>query len=278
MKLNHVFCFALANYCTLNTLSAQTTLVGSGSSSYSDLFPSSSPVTYDVPGGGLISITLSNGSTTATRGLWDLTAQGGANATILLSLTESAAQATLTGTSLQFGVSNDNNSLLGLLGTGASIHYAWDAVAYFDTPGSILSYSPNTTYSVSFDVDGNNGLLSSVSGLTPSFTFELIDGSGNALTSNSNGTQINIAGLLGTGVPTGTISLTYTTDSSTPTGPIGVRFIGDAQVGSSALSLGTTYATISNLDITSTPVPEPGSCVLIGSVGVAMLLRRRRLG
>ena len=276
MKINVALCFALANYCMLNTLCAQTTLVGAGSSSYSDIFPSSTPVTYDVPGGGLISITLSDGSTTATQGLWDLTAQGGANATILLSLTESAAQATLTGSSLQFGVSNDNNSLLGLLGTGVSIHYAWDAVAYFDTPGSVLSYSPNTQYSVSFDVDGNNGLLSSISGLTPSFSFELVDGLGNALTSDSSGTQINIAGLLGTGVPTGTISLTYTTDSSTPTGPIGVRFIGDAQVGSSALSLGTTYATISNLDITSTPVPEPGSCVLIASVGVALLVRRRR--
>lgn len=276
MKINVALCFALASYCMLNTLCAQTTLVGAGSSSYSDIFPSSTPVTYDVPGGGLISITLSDGSTTATQGLWDLTAQGGANATILLSLTESAAQATLTGSSLQFGVSNDNNSLLGLLGTGVSIHYAWDAVAYFDTPGSVLSYSPNTQYSVSFDVDGNNGLLSSISGLTPSFSFELVDGLGNALTSDSSGTQINIAGLLGTGVPTGTISLTYTTDSSTPTGPIGVRFIGDAQVGSSALSLGTTYATISNLDITSTPVPEPGSCVLIASVGVALLVRRRR--
>lgn len=278
MRIKRALLLSLANYCIVNTVSAQTTLVGSGSSSYSDIFPSSSPVTYDVPGGGLVSITLSNGSTTATRGLWDLTAQGGANATILLSLTESAAQATLTGTSLQFGISNDNNSLLGLLGTGASIHYAWDAVAYFDTPGSILNYSPNTQYSVSFDVDGNNGLLSSVSGLNPSFTFELIDGSGNALTSDNNTTQINIAGLLGSGVPTGTVSLTYTTDSSTPTGPIGVRFIGDAQVGSSALSLGTTYATISNLDISSTPVPEPGSCLLIGSVGVAALLRRRRLG
>lgn len=275
MKFNHAVFFSLANYCIISTLSAQTTLVGAGSS-YSDIFHSATPVTYDVPGGGLVSITLSNGSTTGSRGLWDLTVQGGANATILLSLAESAAQATLTGSSLQFGVSNDNNSLLGLLGSGGSIHYAWNAVAYFDTPGSVLSYSPSTQYNVSFDVDGSSGLLSSVSGLNPSFTFELVDGSGNPLTSSNNTTQINIAGLLGTGVPTGTISLTYITDSSAPTGPIGVRFIGDAQVGSSALSLGTTYATISNLEITSTPVPEPGGCVLIGSVGVAMLMRRRR--
>lgn len=277
MKSNIAIFFILVNCITISAINAQTTLVGSGSS-YSSIFPSSAPVTYDVPGGGLLSITLSNGSTTATRGLWDLTAQGGANATILLSLTESAAQTTLTGTSLQFGITNDNNSLLGLLGVGTSIHYGWQAVAYFDTPGSILSYAPNTHYSVSFDVDGNNGLLSSVAGLTPSFSFELIDGLGNTLTSQSSGTLINIAGLLGTGVTTGTVNLDYILDGTVPTGPIGVRFTGDATVGATALSLGTDFATISNLNISTTPVPEPGGSVLIASVGLLMLLRRRRLG
>lgn len=277
MKHNHTLMFALVNCFTITSLTAQTPLVGTGSS-YSSIFPSSSPVTYDVPGGGLVSITLSNGSTTATRGLWDLTAQGGANATILLSLTESAAQVALTGSALQFQISNDNNSLLGLLGTGTSIHYGWQAVAYFDTPGDVLNYTPNTHYSVSFDVDGNNGLLSSVAGLNPSFTFELIDGLGNTLTSTSNTSQINIAGLLGSGVTTGTVNLDYMLDGTAPSGPIGVRFIGDAQVGATALSLGTDFATISNLNISATPVPEPGGSVLIASVGVLMLLRRRRLG
>ena len=277
MKTNQSILFILVNYFTISAINAQTPIVGTGSS-YSSIFPSLSPVTYDVPGGGLLSVTLSNGSTTATRGLWDLTAQGGANATILLSLTESAAQTTLTGSSLQFGISNDNNSLLGLLGVGTSVHYGWQAEAYFDTPGSILSYAPNTHYSVSFDVDGNNGLLSSVAGLTPSFSFELIDGLGNTLASQSSGTLINIAGLLGTGVTTGTVNLDYILDGTVPTGPIGVRFIGDATVGASALSLGTDFATISNLNISTTPVPEPGGSVLIASVGVLMLLRRRRLG
>lgn len=277
MNSNQIITFLLVYSFTILTLNAQTPLVGTGSS-YSSIFPSSAPVTYDVPGGGLLSVTLSNGSTTDTRGLWDLTAQGGANATILLSLTESAAQATLTGASLQFGISNDNNSLLGLLGVGTSIHYGWQAVAYFDTPGDILSYAPNTHYSVSFDVDGNNGLLSSVAGLTPSFSFELIDGLGNTLASQSSGTLINIAGLLGSGVTTGTVNLDYILDGTVPTGPIGVRFTGDAIVGATALSLGTDFATISNLNISTTPVPEPGGSVLIASVGVLMLLRRRRLG
>ena len=277
MKNKPFVLFFLVNYFTLLTLNAQTPLVGTGSS-YSSIFPSSTPVIYDVPGGGLLSITLSDGSTTESRGLWDLTAQGGANATILLSLTESAAQVALNGSALQFQISNDNNSLLGLLGAGTSIHYAWQAVAYFDTPGDVLNYTPNTHYSISFDVDGNNGLLSSVAGLNPSFTFELIDGLGNTLTSSNNTSQINIAGLLGSGVTTGTVNLDYLLGGTAPSGPIGVRFIGDAQVGATALSLGTDFATISNLNISATPVPEPGGSVLIASVGLLMLLRRRRLG
>ncbi len=277
MKPNQFILFCWVNSFTILALNAQTPLVGTGSS-YSSIFPSSAPVTYDVPGGGLVSITVLDGSTTATRGLWDLTAQGGANATILASLTESAAQVALNGSALQFQISNDNNSLLGLLDIGASIHYAWQAVAYFDTPGNVLNYTPNTHYSISFDVDGNNGLLSSVLGLNPSFTFELIDGLGNTLTSSSNTSQINIAGLLGSGVTTGTVNLDYLLGGTAPSGPIGVRFIGDATVGATALSLGTDFATISNLNISATPVPEPGGSVLIASVGVLMLLRRRRLG
>ncbi|MDZ4405236.1 hypothetical protein [Prosthecobacter sp.] len=277
MKINHLFGLLPIVFLVCHPVHAQTPLVGPGSS-YSSIFSPSDSLTYDVPGGGLLSITLSDGSTTASSGIWDLTAQGGANATILFSLTESAAQTALAGSALAFNISNDNNSLLSLLSLGTNIHYAWEAVAYFDTPGSILSYAPDTTYSVSFDVDGNDGLLESITGLTPEFSFELIDGSGNALTNNISGTQINIAGLLGSGVTTGTVNLDYTLDGSTPTGPLGVRFHGDALVGSTALSLGSTFATISNLNITSTPVPEPGGCILIASVGAVLLLRRRRLG
>jgi hypothetical protein len=276
MKSIRIIFLTLVIYTSVQPLFAQTPLVGPGSS-YSGIFSPSDSVTYDVPGGGLISITLSDGSTTASSGIWDLTAQGGANATILLSLTESAAETALNGSALEFNISNDNDSLLGLLGVGTSIHYAWEAVAYFDNPGDVLSYAPDTLYSISFDVDGDNGLLDSVAGLNPSFTFELIDGLGNALNSDSSGTQINIAGLLGSGVTTGTVSLDYTLGGSAPSGPIGVRFRGDAQVGATALSLGTDFATISNLTMTSSPVPEPGGAVLIASVGLAMLLRRRRL-
>lgn len=276
MKTHRIILFLTILFFTSQAVNAETTLIGPGSS-YVNIFSSPDSITYDVPGGGLISITLADGTASKTSGIWDLTAQGGANATILFSLTESAAETALTGTALEFNISNDNNSLLGLLGGGASVHYAWEAVAFFDTPGSVLGYEPDSIYSVSFDVDGNDGLLSSVAGLNPSFTFELIDQFGNALASNSDGTQVNIIGLLGTGVPTGTVTLDYTLDSSPPSGPLGIRFRGDAQVGATALSLGTTYATISNLSMTSTPVPEPGGSVLIASVGLAVLLRRRRL-
>lgn len=275
MKTTRIFIIWVAASAAA-PLTAQTPLVGTGSS-YNSIFSTPDSVTYDVPGGGLLSITLSDGSATTSSGIWDLTAQGGANATILLSLTESAAQTTLSGSDLQFNISNDNDSLLGLLGVGTSVHYAWDAVAYFDNPGDVLGYSADTLYSISFDVDGNNGLLSSVAGLTPSFTFELIDGLGNALDSGGSGTLINIAGLLGTGVTTGTVNLAYTLGNSPPSGPIGVRFHGDALVGATALSLGTDFATISNLNISATPVPEPGGSALIASVGLLMLLCRRRL-
>ena len=252
---------------------AQTSLVGTGSS-YNNIFSPPDSVTYDVPGGGLLSITLSNGTDSKTSGIWDLSAQGGANASLLgLGLLESAAQTELTGSSLKFNVSNDNNSLLGLLGVGASIHYGWDATATFGT----LAYTPFTTYHVSFDVDGSNGLLGSVAGLSPSFSFELVDGNGNALASNSSGTLINVAGLLGSGVTTGTVSLDYTVAGSAPTGALGIRFTGDATVGATALGLGTDFATVSNVNITASPVPEPGSGFLVCALGAAILLRRRRL-
>lgn len=273
MNTTRAILFGLVIFKT-SLLNAQTSLVGSGSS-YANIFSPSDSITYDVPGGGLINITLSNGSSTKSSGVWDLTAQGGANASILLSLTESAAQVALTGSSLQFNISNNSSSLLGLLGTGVSVHYGWEAQAFFDT-GPTLSYTPFTTYNVSFNVAGNNGLLGSVTGVTPQFQFELIDGLGNALTSNGSGTLIDIAGLLGSGVTSGAVNLSYTVAGTAPSGPVGVRFTGDALVGSTAVGIGTNFATISNLNISATPVPEPGSCMLVASTGMLFLLRRSR--
>ncbi len=259
---------------TAVTATAQTPLVGAGST-YNNIFAGPDQITYDVPGvGGILDLNASDGFDTKTSGIWSLKAQGGANTSIVgIGLFESAAQTSLTGTALEFNISNDNNTLLGLLGVGTSLHYAWQAQATFGT----LSYTPFTNYHVSFDVDGNNGLLDSVAGLTPGFSFELVDGAGNALTSTSSGALINIAGLLGTGVTSGTVELDYTVAGSAPSGAVGIRFIGDATLGATALSLGTDFATISNVNITASPVPEPGSGFLVAALGAAVLLRRRRM-
>ncbi|MDB6117488.1 MAG: hypothetical protein JWO08_1269 [Verrucomicrobiaceae bacterium] len=259
---------------TLASAKAQTSLVGTGSS-YDSIFSGPDEITYDVPGvGGILNLNLSNGFDTKTSGIWNLRAQGGANTSILgFGLFESAAQTSLTGTQLEFNISNDNNTLLGLLGVGPSLHYGWQATATFGT----LSYTSFTTYHVSFEMDGNNGLLSSVVGLNPGFGFELLDGSGNPLLSNGSGTLVNIAGLLGTGVTSGTVEVDYTVAGSAPAGAIGIRFTGDATLGATALGLGTGFATISNVNITASPVPEPGSGFLVAALGAAVLLRRRRL-
>lgn len=76
MKSNHKFILIIVLNFILSPVLAQTPIVGTGSF-YSSIFPNSTPVTYDVPGVGLVSVNLSNGSLTGSRGLWDLTAQGG---------------------------------------------------------------------------------------------------------------------------------------------------------------------------------------------------------
>ena len=254
------------------SVQAQTALVGTGSS-YNNIFSPPDSETFSVSGGGLLSLHLDNGTASKTSGIWNLSAQGGANISLLgLGLLESDAQTALTGTSLQFNISNNPNSLLSHLGVGTSLHYGWQATADFGS----LSYSPLTTYHVSFDVDGSNGLLGSVAGVTPSFSFELVDGAGNPLTSTSSGTLINIAGLLGTGVTTGTVSLDYTVAGTAPTGDIGIKFIGDTTIGATAIGLGNDFATVSNVNITASPVPEPGSGFLVAALGAVIMIRRRR--
>lgn len=274
MTIKHLLSINLV-LITIHSTYAQTSLVGAGSG-YSNIFSPPDQITYAVPGGGLAEVTVTDGTAAKISGVWDLTAQGGMNATLAgLGLTESAAQTSLTGTALQFNISNDPNSLLGELGSGLNVHYGWVAVARFNTSG-VLNYEPNTLYNISFDVTGNGGLLNAIANVTPQFTFELIDGSGNALSSLSSGSLINVAGLLGANVGNGTVNLSYLVNGTVPSGPIGVRFTGDAIVGASAVGLGTTFATVTDLSITATPVPEPGSAALLGGIGMILLLRRKR--
>mgnify|MGYP001000854166 CR=1 FL=1 len=274
MKASHFI--ALAAAFAAESAVAQTALVGPGTS-YASPFSPAGSVTHDVPGGGLLSITLSNGITSGSFGYWDLMAQGGANISLLgLGLVESGAQTSLTGSSLRFGVSNSLSSLVGALGTGTSLAFGWQATAWFDNPGGELGFIPQTSYQMSFDVNGNNGLLGSVLGVTPSFTFELIDGAGNALDCDGSGTLINIAGLLGTGVTTGTVNLSYTTGTTAPDGPIGIRLSGSALLDATAVGIGTEFATVSNFTLNANVVPEPGGMALILAAGLCGLARRRR--
>lgn len=259
---------------------AQTTLVGTGSA-YSSIFSPPSSFTYSNPSAflGILSLGYDSPSPTgitSSNGIWNLAANGGASISLLgIGLLESQAQTQLAGGTLKFDIDNSAGSLLSHLGVGASIHYSWDADATFNTPGSVLNYSPNTTYHVSFDLNGNAGLLNSVAGVNPTFQFELVDSTGHVLTDTASGTLINVAGLLGTGVPSGTINLDYTLGNTVPTGAIEARFLGDAIVGATAVGLGTDFATVSNLTITASPVPEPAGGLLIASVGMITLLRRR---
>ncbi|MBE7498244.1 MAG: hypothetical protein HS117_25180 [Verrucomicrobiaceae bacterium] len=76
MKTTRHLLFLPLVVCLITNSQAQTPLVGPGSN-YADVFSPSASVTYDVPGGELLSITLSDGFATANSGIWDLTAQGG---------------------------------------------------------------------------------------------------------------------------------------------------------------------------------------------------------
>lgn len=253
-------------------------LVGPGSS-YTSIFSPSGSATVDTPDGGLLSLSLGGSVGPTAIGLWDVQAAGGASVSLVgLGLLETGSQVALTGSSLQFNVSNNDSSLLGFLGTGTSIASSWGATATFNTPGLELTLAPNTRYDLSFDVDGHNGLLETGLGINPNFNVQLLDGNGNALNSTSSGTLISIAGLLGSGVTSGTVNLSFVTDSSVASGPIGVKFGGDANLNTTALGLGTNFATVSNLSLSATPVPEPSGAGLIFVTGVCLALRRRGRG
>lgn len=277
MKTSRILVMLAAVITTDHTV-AETALVGPGSF-YLAPFSTPGSVTHDVPGGGLLNVTLSGGTTSNNVGNWTLSAQGGANISLLgLGLLESGAQTALTGSSLRFGISNDTDSLLGALNTGTSLYYAWEAIVWFSTSGAEINFSPQSRYQVSFDVDGNSGLLDSVLGVTPSFSFQMVDAFGNPLTcDNTSSTLVNIAGILGTGVPTGTLTLDYTLGDVVPSGPLGIKFSGDVYLDETALGAGTTMATMSNLSLSVNSVPEPSGVMLLGSLALMVAMRRWRL-
>jgi len=237
-------------------------------------------VTYDAGASSNPILTLTvdpNGSTTGTGGVWTLMAQGGTNISALGTVVDqSGAQTALTGTSLQFNRDNGpSGSLLGLLGASGNLQYAWSATAAFTG----INYQPNTQYTLNFHIDGSNGLLQDLSGVTPTFQAQFVDGAGNPLTLTSGTTALNLIGLLGAGLSSGDVSMTFDTGSVVPSGPVGIRFTGSATVNSVVSpTITNNMATVNNMTLDAAPVPEPAGALLILVCGVCVMLRRRRFG
>lgn len=255
-------------------------------SSYPNLFGDPGNVTVDPITGSpgitsLLSVVLDTDvqASGALGDYWNATATGGAEGYLLgIQTVSSSAQVALTGTALEFNVFNDGGSLLGSLGTGVGLELAWSATATFDEPGSQLLLAPNSTYQVEFNLNGNDGLLSSVAGLLPSFGIELLDGSGAAVDAVGGGSLVDILGLellnvIGSPPGTQRAIVQFQTGTSVAAGPGGIRFTGSAFVPATALGIGDRFASVSDLSVT--PVPEPSSLAL-GLIGAAFCIRRRR--
>lgn len=189
---------------------------------------------------------------------WNATATGGAvvgtNILTELRLAESGARVALTGSALEFSLSNNPASVLGALGTGLSVALSWSATATYDDPGDSLVLKPDTTYRIRFDVDAGSGLLSSTLAISPSFGVELLNGSGNPVGYSGGGTLANLVGLqlltvVGAPAGTGTAVVDFRTGASVPAGSAGIRFTGSATLPASILGIGSKFATVSNLQV-----------------------------
>ena len=248
------------------------------SSNYGDLFtPGGSPVTVDPPN-SLVGLTFGGSESGSLNSYWQAEAEGGASLKILIGVAETGAQVALNNGELQFNISNNESSILGALGIGGALDLDWSATATFNKTGSQLLLAPNTTYQLSFDVDGTNGLLNSTLGILPQFGVELLDGSGNAVGAAGGGTLVNIIGLellgiVGSPPRSGRAVVQFQTSATVASGPAGVRFTGSASAPATVLSLGTEFASITNLNIAA--VPEPSALGLIGFGSLALFRRRR---
>jgi hypothetical protein len=256
---------------------------------YPDLFGSPGNVTVStpIPDGAALGIFIGGTASGNLGNYWNARATGGAvtGSDLLPGLLpeirtlDSGAQVALTGSGLQFNISNDPDSLLGTLGIGLGLAMTWSATVTFDKENQELLLLPNSVYQVSFDVDGSNGLLKSTLGITPAFGLEMLDGAGNAISCPAvDGSLVNVIGLellgiIGSPPESGRAVVQFQTGANVPTGPAGLRFTGSALLPATALNLGTNFATISNIGVTA--VPEP-SALGLGLLGLACAFRRRR--
>ena len=248
---------------------AVTTLALITNSSFGNTIPD--PITYPglfgpagnrtvtppaIPAAGLYQL---GGTATGDLGTyWNATAAGGAvvgtNILTEIRLAECGAKVALTGSALEFGLSNNPASVLGALGTGLSVALTWSATATYDAAGNELILKPDTTYRIRFDVDAGSGLLGSALAISPSFGVELLNGTGNPVGYSGGGTLANLVGLelltvVGAPAGTGTAVVDFRTGTSVPPGSAGIRFTGSATLPASILGIGTTFATITNLQV-----------------------------
>ncbi|MES2736436.1 MAG: SdrD B-like domain-containing protein [Verrucomicrobiota bacterium] len=240
-------------------------IVGSGTA-YASIFSPAGSVTVDPSNGNLLSLVLGGTAGPVDVGFWNLKANGGMSIVLPgLGLTESGSRVSLDDSALKFQVSNNASSLLGWLGVGTAINSSWEATATFNKPDAPIELQPNTRYTVSFLVDGSNGLLQSGLGISPTFTLELLDGAGNAISSQSSGTLVNLLGLLGTGVTSGTVNLTFITPGTVGAGAAKLRIKASAALNTTVLGLGTTFASIRNLQVISTNGSTSPQAKIIGT-------------
>lgn len=228
-------------------------------------------ITVDPPDGTVV---LSLGGTTGPTDidLWEATATGGASLSVLTSVLESGASLSVGGGALEFGATAANGALLSAVGLTAGIPMEWDARLTLDSPGNEMGLSPSTVYSVSFDVDGSNGLFDSSINVFPSFEFDLLDGSGTSVGAGGNATNVLL--LLG-GAESGTVNLEFVTPPTVDPGPATLVWHGEGLLSADALStFGSDYARVSGLSMSS--VPEPSAATLLTIFASIGLLRRVR--
>ncbi|BCU76727.1 hypothetical protein [Luteolibacter sp. LG18] len=246
MKRHLVFTLAtLAGFVSQTHGQAQVLV---DSTTYPNLFnPANSQVTV-VPNSTLGNLFGLNGTASGALGTyWQADVNGGA---IVVAVASTGAQAKLTGSALQFNVSNDPNTVLGSLGAGLSIDLSWAATATFNASGATLNLQPNSTYRVSFDVVNGQGLLNSGLGISPTFGVSLLNSQGNAIGVSTGGSVANILGLtLVNQGATGRATVDFKTGASVPAGAAKLKFTGSANLPISVGALGTTFATVSNVSV-----------------------------
>ena len=228
---------------------------------YPDFFAPADDLTVtapSVPAGEALGLHVGGTASGSLGTHWMATASGaavlGSNLLTEVRLSETAAQIVLTGSAMEFGLTNDPDAILGALSVGAGLSLSWSATATLDAPGNEFVLAPNTTYRIRFHVDAGSGLLNSALSLSPSFGVELLDGAGCAVGYSGGGTIANLVGLqlestAGAPAGTGDASVEFRTGATVPAGAAGIRFTGSATLPASAATIGTTLATVSDLSI-----------------------------